>query len=129
MWRYHPLHAVPIAAGRRYRSKRRRKRHGLAVSILPASASLGAAAGAGSALVPDDAVPLLAAAMRGVAVAAGLMRARPPQSGDQWARCVEARAAGSAPIYAGEPGYREGLDRDADGIACQAYLWFAYRMP
>ena len=32
---------------------------------------------------------------------------------------AEARAAGAAPIYRGEPGYREKLDRDNDGIACE----------
>lgn len=33
--------------------------------------------------------------------------------------CTAARAAGAAPIYRGEPGYRAGLDRDGDGIACE----------
>ncbi|WP_365985050.1 excalibur calcium-binding domain-containing protein [uncultured Actinomyces sp.] len=28
------------------------------------------------------------------------------------------RAAGAAPMYKGEPGYRSELDRDGDGIAC-----------
>lgn len=32
--------------------------------------------------------------------------------------CDEARKAGVAPIYRGQPGYRSGLDRDGDGIAC-----------
>ena len=36
-----------------------------------------------------------------------------------YANCAEARAAGAAPIYRGEPGYRSGLDRDNDGIACE----------
>jgi hypothetical protein len=36
-------------------------------------------------------------------------------------RCADARAAGVAPIYAGEPGYREELDADGDGIACEPY--------
>jgi len=34
--------------------------------------------------------------------------------------CMEARAAGAAPIYRGQPGYRSGLDRDNDGIACES---------
>lgn len=38
-----------------------------------------------------------------------------------YARCADARAAGAAPIYAGEPGYREGLDGDGDGIACEPF--------
>ncbi|MGA1800204.1 excalibur calcium-binding domain-containing protein [Sphingomonas sp. 4RDLI-65] len=36
--------------------------------------------------------------------------------------CDEARAAGVAPIYRGSPGYREGIDGDGDGIACEPYL-------
>jgi hypothetical protein len=35
--------------------------------------------------------------------------------------CSEARAAGAAPLYRGTPGYREGLDGDADGVACEPY--------
>jgi hypothetical protein len=33
--------------------------------------------------------------------------------------CTAARAAGAAPIYRGQPGYRPGLDRDGDGVACE----------
>ncbi|GAB3206206.1 hypothetical protein GCM10027262_14460 [Nocardia tengchongensis] len=33
--------------------------------------------------------------------------------------CAEAKRAGAAPIRRGEPGYRSGLDRDGDGIACE----------
>jgi len=33
--------------------------------------------------------------------------------------CAAARAAGVAPLYIGEPGYRTGLDRDKDGKACE----------
>ena len=36
-----------------------------------------------------------------------------------FANCTEARDAGAAPIMRGEPGYRSGLDRDGDGIACE----------
>ncbi|BDH56721.1 excalibur calcium-binding domain-containing protein [Tsukamurella sp. PLM1] len=32
--------------------------------------------------------------------------------------CDAAKAAGVAPLHRGEPGYRAGLDRDRDGIAC-----------
>lgn len=35
--------------------------------------------------------------------------------------CAAARAAGAAPIYRGEPGYRAPLDRDGDGVACEPY--------
>lgn len=33
--------------------------------------------------------------------------------------CRAACADGVAPIYRGQPGYRPGLDRDGDGIACE----------
>jgi hypothetical protein len=33
--------------------------------------------------------------------------------------CTAARAAGAAPLFRGEPGYRPALDRDGDGIACE----------
>ena len=35
--------------------------------------------------------------------------------------CNAARAAGAAPIYRGQPGYREEMDGDGDGIACEPY--------
>ena len=34
-------------------------------------------------------------------------------------RCADARAAGAAPLYIGQPGYRPGLDGDGDGVACE----------
>lgn len=33
--------------------------------------------------------------------------------------CNEVRAAGKAPLHYGEPGYREGMDGDGDGVACE----------
>jgi len=33
--------------------------------------------------------------------------------------CSAARATGHAPIRAGSPGYRIGLDADGDGVACE----------
>ncbi|MEI7593947.1 MAG: excalibur calcium-binding domain-containing protein [Actinomycetes bacterium] len=36
-----------------------------------------------------------------------------------FANCTAARAAGVAPLHTGQPGYRSGLDRDGDGIACE----------
>ncbi|WP_294054528.1 excalibur calcium-binding domain-containing protein [Sphingomonas sp.] len=35
--------------------------------------------------------------------------------------CNEARADGAAPIYRGQPGYREEMDGDGDGIACEPH--------
>lgn len=33
--------------------------------------------------------------------------------------CAAARAAGAAPLYRGQAGYRPALDRDSDGVACE----------
>lgn len=37
-----------------------------------------------------------------------------------YANCAAARAAGVAPLFEGQAGYRAGLDRDLDGIACES---------
>lgn len=43
-----------------------------------------------------------------------------PAQGVHFRNCSEARAAGRENIRRGEPGYRPELDRDKDGIACEA---------
>ncbi|MGI8537711.1 MAG: excalibur calcium-binding domain-containing protein [Mycobacteriales bacterium] len=42
-----------------------------------------------------------------------------PTAGASYANCSEVKAAGAAPLRRGEPGYRAGLDRDNDGVACE----------
>ena len=37
-----------------------------------------------------------------------------------YANCTAAKAAGAAPIFAGQAGYRSALDRDSDGVACES---------
>jgi hypothetical protein len=51
-----------------------------------------------------------------------------PQAADRqvssnvyYPNCDAVRAAGAAPLYRGQPGYRPPLDRDGDGIACEPY--------
>lgn len=39
--------------------------------------------------------------------------------GTYFANCASARAAGAAPLRRGDAGYRVGLDRDNDGVACE----------
>ena len=36
-----------------------------------------------------------------------------------FANCAAARASGAAPLRAGQPGYREQMDGDRDGVACE----------
>jgi endonuclease YncB( thermonuclease family) len=45
----------------------------------------------------------------------------PASSGVYYRGCNEARAAGAAPLYRGQPGYRPEMDGDGDGIACEPY--------
>lgn len=42
-----------------------------------------------------------------------------PEGNAYYASCAEARRAGVTPLYRGDPGYRSGLDRDKDGVACE----------
>src|SRR5690606_8287677 len=110
-----------------YRSLRARPRHRGARRRLSASgvfalaALFGAAAGAGWTGTSPEQKAAFVGAVKDAGIAAGMVRERSPQEGDYWRRCDDARAAGTAPIYRGEPGYREGLDRDNDGIACEPY--------
>ncbi|AXJ08919.1 DUF1524 domain-containing protein [Arthrobacter sp. PM3] len=45
--------------------------------------------------------------------------APPPAAGVYYANCTAVRAAGAAPIRAGQPGYSGKLDRDGDGVGCE----------
>lgn len=36
-----------------------------------------------------------------------------------YGNCDDVRAAGKAPLLAGQPGYRADMDRDGDGVACE----------
>lgn len=46
-------------------------------------------------------------------------RALARSGGARFANCAEVRAAGAAPLRRSDQGYRRGLDRDNDGIACE----------
>lgn len=45
--------------------------------------------------------------------------AAPAPQSTYYANCAAVRAAGAAPIYAGQPGYSTKLDRDRDGVGCE----------
>jgi hypothetical protein len=56
-----------------------------------------------------------------IAPASSLPSAEPQaRANAYYANCNAARAADEAPLFAWEPGYRRELDRDRDGIACEA---------
>ncbi|MET0908517.1 MAG: excalibur calcium-binding domain-containing protein, partial [Ilumatobacteraceae bacterium] len=51
---------------------------------------------------------------------AGACGSVPPSSpGAYYANCAAVRAAGAAPLYSSQPGYRPALDGDGDGVACE----------
>jgi PBP1b-binding outer membrane lipoprotein LpoB len=39
-------------------------------------------------------------------------------AGTYYSNCTAAEKAGAAPLHKGDAGYRKGLDRDGDGVAC-----------
>jgi hypothetical protein len=47
------------------------------------------------------------------------LRAVSSNSRAEFANCSQARAAGAAPVRAGDPGYGRHLDRDGDGVGCE----------
>ncbi len=50
-----------------------------------------------------------------------LPASRQATAGIYYRGCREVRAAGKAPLYRGEPGYRPEMDGDGDGVACELY--------
>jgi hypothetical protein len=75
-------------------------------------------------------IDVAAAGLAAAAVAAGIAWAPAHEAAQVashnppavfYGNCAAARAAGAAPIYAGQPGYRAALDADSDGIACEPY--------
>ncbi len=50
-----------------------------------------------------------------------IVRSGAPPARAYYPGCNAARAAGVAPIYRGEPGYRPELDGDSDGVACEPH--------
>lgn len=47
--------------------------------------------------------------------------ASPAPSGVYYHNCNAAWAAGAAPLYRGQPGYRPEMDGDGDGVACEPF--------
>lgn len=116
-----PFRSTPVKLGAYYLAKERRAFRNKAVRWVGCAAVGGDLLGAASVTFDNGIASQAATTMKMTAISAGLIRAREPQAGDHWADCGAARAAGTAPIYYGEPGYRSMLDRDGDGIACEPY--------
>ena len=74
--------------------------------------------GGASAGTPAPAAPVARPAPSPVPTAPPVQPA-PAASNVYYPNCSAARAAGAAPLHIGDPGYRAGLDRDHDGVACE----------
>jgi len=105
----------------RRRSKYRSPRGGSISGVIAGATLFGAVVAGGAVLSSPEQRAAAFDIARDVGVKSGIVRERAPQDGDYWRGCDDARAAGTAPIYRGEPGYREGMDGDNDGVACEPY--------
>jgi hypothetical protein len=82
--------------------------------VAPAPAPV---APAPAAVAPAPAAPAPAAPVAPAPVAPVVPA--PAPAAVYFANCAAAKAAGAAPIRAGQAGYRAALDRDNDGVACE----------
>lgn len=114
-------HPVPIREARRHRRRRHLEQKKQTNLLLAGATAVGMVAGLGSVAASGVDLSGIAAASKAVAVSTGISRAREPEAGDRWSSCNNARAAGTTPIFEGEPGYREEMDGDSDGVACEPY--------
>ena len=62
---------------------------------------------------------MIAAAIGGALLSGALLGAGLASADDYYANCSEAREAGVTPLFEGDPGYADHLDRDHDGVACE----------
>ncbi|WP_248762156.1 DUF1524 domain-containing protein [Pseudarthrobacter sp. SSS035] len=92
------------------------------VAATQAPAAAPAPAGAAAPVVPAPAPAAVAPAPVPVAPVPVVPAPAPVPAAPAayYANCTAAKAAGAAPIYAGQAGYRAGLDRDSDGVACES---------
>ena len=108
MGRHYPQFRKPFRAGPlRYRRKRPAR--------LPSQLLIGCAVVAAAAFSAPEIGAVLTSLNR---TPAETVRR---EASAYYPNCSAARAAGAAPIYSGQPGYRSALDRDGDGIACEPY--------
>jgi hypothetical protein len=116
-----PFKAVPIKPGPRYRRAQGERAANATpkVPLLLQAALLGSVIGIGSLAFTADGRAILSAGLRPVAAPEG--QTREPQAGDYWENCSAARRAGVSSINASEPGYREEMDGDGDGVACEPF--------
>ncbi|UEL29413.1 DUF1524 domain-containing protein [Pseudarthrobacter sp. L1SW] len=87
--------------------------------VAPAPAPAPAAEPAPVVAAPAPVAPAPVAPAPAPAVVPAPAPVAPAPAAAYYANCAAARAAGAAPLFAGQAGYRAGLDRDSDGVACE----------
>jgi hypothetical protein len=112
---------MPIKLGPYYLAEQRKRQRIFGAKVLGFALAGGLSVGAVAALGSNGGLDAAASYAREVAVSHELIRANTPPPGAYYPGCNAARAAGVAPLYAGEPGYRPEMDGDGDGIACEPY--------
>ena len=106
-----PFRAAPVRLGPYYQAQRRGQSRILAAKVIGAAVIAGLAGGA-----------LFALSGRGASTASnGLPRRNSVAASVYYPGCNAARAAGAAPLFRGQPGYRPEMDGDGDGIACEPH--------
>ncbi len=111
--------AVPLNVRRRQTASIPKSPAGTLLRYLGLASLIGGGLGVASLAADETGRAKLSQFVRPIAVSVRLRREREPQAGDFWRGCDDARAAGTAPIHLGEPGYRQNMDGDGDGIACE----------
>lgn len=85
-----------------------------------AAADKAAADLAAQQLAAEQAAAQQAAAQQAAKPAPAPVAPAPAPAPAYFGSCAEAKAAGAAPLFAGQAGYRATLDRDKDGVACES---------
>ena len=116
-----PFRATPVRLGPYHRAQKRRLGRVLAAQVMGVAVIAGLMVGIFAALHSNGSLSEAGGWGRDVAVSQGWVRRKTPTAGAYYSGCNDARAAGVAPLYAGEPGYRPEMDGDGDGVACEPY--------
>ncbi|MGW0037326.1 GmrSD restriction endonuclease domain-containing protein [Gordonia sp. NPDC003376] len=97
-----------------------KKTYGLWVTQAEKDAIRGILSSCGAIVTPQQPVPVVP--QQSAPQTTAPRQSTPEQSSPSsvyFKNCSQARAAGAAPLYRGQPGYRSALDRDGDGVACE----------
>jgi Excalibur calcium-binding domain len=116
-----PFRAAPVRLGAYQLAEQRQQQRSGVAKILTLAAIGGIGLGGVVGLAQGGDLMQAASSTLSFVRTVGSPRTSTPQAGDYWSGCNAARAAGVAPLYSGEPGYRPEMDGDSDGIACEPY--------